>query len=91
MEDLGAPISYLTLEEGVPVFASDGRKVGKVADVQADLAVDVFEGIVVDTGILPPSHRFVDAEQIAELYERGVVLAVNSEIVEALPKTSGKG
>ena len=86
MEGLGAPVSYLTLAEGAPVYASDGQKVGKVTRVMADLGVDVFEGIVLETGILPPSHRFVDAEQIAELRERGVVLAVDSHLVESLPK-----
>jgi hypothetical protein len=42
MEDLGAPISYLTLEEGTPVYASDGRECGKAAHVLADPEADVF-------------------------------------------------
>src|SRR5215218_8956625 len=88
MEDLGAPVSYLTLADGVPVYASDGQEVGKVAHVLADPAVDVFDGIVLETGILPPSHRFVDAEQIAELRERGVVLGIDSELVESLREPS---
>jgi uncharacterized protein YrrD len=88
MEDLGAPVSYLTLEEGVPAYASDGRKVGKVAHVLADPDVDMFEGIVIESGVLPPSHRFVDADQIAEIHERGVLLAVDSELAETLPRPS---
>jgi uncharacterized protein YrrD len=88
MEDLGAPVSYLTLAEGVPVYSSDRQEVGKVAHVLADPAVDVFDGIVLETGILPPAHRFADAEQIAELRERGVVLAIDSKLVESLPKPS---
>jgi uncharacterized protein YrrD len=88
VEDLGAPISYLTVADGVPVFASDGREVGKVSHVLADTDVDVFEGIVMSCGGLPPDHRFVDADQVAELHERGVVLAIDSELAGELPKPS---
>jgi uncharacterized protein YrrD len=88
VEDLGAQVSYLTLAERAPVYASDGREVGKVAHVLADPDVDVFEGLVVSCGGIPPDHRFVDAQQIAELRERGVVLAIDSELVEELPRPS---
>ena len=88
MEDLGAPISYLTLEEGTPVYASDRREVGKVAHVLADPNADLFDGVVLRAGGLPPAHRFVDAGLVAEIHERGVVLGIDSEAVEALPKPS---
>jgi uncharacterized protein YrrD len=88
VEDLGAPVSYLTLEDGVPVHASEGREVGKVAHVLADFQLDVFEGLVIRTGAIPPSYRFVDAEHVAELHERGVVLGIDSELVEELPRPS---
>jgi uncharacterized protein YrrD len=88
VEDLGGPISYLTLEEGVPVYASDGGEVGKVAHVLADPDVDVFDGLVISCGGIPPDHRFVDAGQCAELHERGVVLGINSQLAEDLPKPS---
>jgi len=88
VEDLGAQISYLTLDEGVPVYASDGHEVGKCAHVLADADVDVFEGIVISCGGIPPDHRFVDSGQIAELHERGVVLGIDSELAEDLPKPS---
>jgi uncharacterized protein YrrD len=88
VEDLGAPISYMTVAEGCPVYASDGRHVGKVKHVLADPDVDVFDGIVVETGVVPPDHRFVDADQVAEIYERGVKLGIDSELVKTLPKPS---
>jgi len=88
MEDLGAPVSYMTLSDGAPVYTSDGQRVGKVAHVLADLQADVFEGIVVATHVLPPNHRFVDAEQVARIHERGVVLGLDSELFEALPAPS---
>jgi uncharacterized protein YrrD len=88
VEDLGAPASYLTLAEGAPVYASDGEAVGKVAHVMADPSLDVFEGIVVKAGGLPPTHRFVDADQVAEIHERGVLLTVSTADAEALPRPS---
>ena len=78
MEDLGAPASYLTLAEGMPVYSSDGEELGKVEHVLADPDLDVFDGIVLDTSVLPGGRRFVDATQVAESYERGVVLTLDS-------------
>jgi hypothetical protein len=88
VEDLGAPASYLTLTEGTPVYSSDGRHVGKVAHVLADPDLDVFDGVVLDTSVLPGGHRFVDADQVAEIHERGVVLRVDAAGAEALPEPS---
>jgi hypothetical protein len=88
MEDLGAQISYLTLEEGTPVYVSEGREVGKVAHVLADPGADLFEGIVLGMGGLPPEHRFVDPDLIVEIHERGVVLGIDSAGVESLPEPS---
>jgi PRC-barrel domain len=86
MEDLGPPASYLTLEKGLPVFSSDGQRVGKVEHLLADVRDDVFDGIVLDTSVLPGGHRFVDATQVDKIYERGVVLTLDRSAAERLPK-----
>lgn len=86
MQDLGAPASYLTLEPGVPVYSSDGKELGKVAHVLAEPDADVFDGIVLDTSVLPGGHRFVDAPEVEEIYERGVVLRLDSAAAERLPE-----
>jgi hypothetical protein len=88
MEDLGAPGSYLTLAEGTRVISSDGRDLGRVQHVLADPEVDVFDGFVIDTSVLPGGHRFVDASQVDEIYERGVVLTIDAGAAEGLPKPS---
>ncbi|HEY8001167.1 MAG: PRC-barrel domain-containing protein [Vicinamibacteria bacterium] len=76
MDDLGAPISYLVLEKGADVYTSEGEKIGKVAEVQADTGEDIFEGIVVNrTPLLPGGEELITADRIEEIYERGVVLA----------------
>jgi hypothetical protein len=87
-EDLGPPASYLTLAQGTPVLSSEARELGRVEHVLADPDVDVFDGIVLDTSILPGGHRFVDAPQVDEIYERGVVLALTAAEAERLPEPS---
>jgi hypothetical protein len=86
VEDLGAPISYLTLEEGCACYSSDGKNLGKVEHVLADADVDVFDGIVLDTSVLPGGHRFVDAPEVAEIYEGGVVLKIDAAAARNLPE-----
>lgn len=88
MDDLGQPGSYMTLKKGVRVYASDGEELGKVEHVLADPEIDVFDGIVIDTSILPGGHRFVDAPEVAEIYERGVVLGIDAGAAERLPQPS---
>jgi uncharacterized protein YrrD len=86
MKDLGAPISYLTLAEGVPVYTSDAKEIGKVEHVLAAANIDIFDGIVLDRSVLPGGHRFVDAPEVAEIYEGGVVLSIDAEAAENLPE-----
>ena len=85
MDDLGAPISYLVLERGADVFSADGEKVGDVAEVRADLGRDIFDGVVIRHGLLPGHNHVVPAEQVDEIYERGVVLKLAADEVESLP------
>ena len=88
MQDLGAPSSYLTIEKGLPVYSSDERPVGKVEHVLAAPDLDVFDGIVLDTSVLPGGHRFPDAVQVAEIYEHGVVLTLDAAAAAGLPEPS---
>jgi uncharacterized protein YrrD len=88
MDDLGQPSSYMVLQPGTPVYSSDGKKLGEVEHVLADADLDVFDGFVVDTSVLPGGHRFVDAPQVDEVYERGVLLNVDAAAAEGLPEPS---
>jgi uncharacterized protein YrrD len=86
MKDLGTPASFLTLPKGVPVYSSDGEEVGRVEHVLSAPNVDIFDGIVLDTSVLPGGHRFVDAPEVAEIYERGVLLKIDAAAARALPE-----
>ena len=82
MPDEGAPISYEVLETDTPVYASDGTTVGRVARVRADLNADIFDGLEIDTAAGP---RFITAEHVAAIHERGVDLDLTADAVASLP------
>src|SRR3954447_13256915 len=88
MEDLGAPIAYLALEEGTPVYASGGEHIGSVEHVLAAEDEDIFDGLVIDIRSGPGGLRFVDAPEVGELHERGVVLKIDASAAEKLPEPS---
>ncbi len=88
MEDLGQRASYLVIEDGMPVYSSDGEKLGEVEHLLADHEEDIFDGIVIDTSVLPGGHRFVDAEQVEDVYERGVVVKADRAAAEDYPQPS---
>ncbi len=86
MPDLGDPSSYLTLGKGADVYTCDGQKVGKVEHVLAVPEKDIFDGIVLDTSVLPGGHRFVDAPEVEEIFDRGVLLKIDRQQAESLPQ-----
>jgi uncharacterized protein YrrD len=89
VDDLGPPIAYTVLEEGIPVYDRDGERIGVVEHVLADMQLDIFEGVIVHTLPLPGRHVFADIEQIAALHERGVVLSAGRDELHEPPSGSG--
>ena len=79
--DLGAPISYLVLRDGAPVYAPERSEIGKVEHVLAAADEDIFDGILIDAEAGPGGWRFADASQVDEIYENGVVLSVGPEVL----------
>ncbi|MHB8532775.1 MAG: PRC-barrel domain-containing protein [Solirubrobacteraceae bacterium] len=86
--DEGIPIAYALLEGGVPVRVRDGSQVGIVHHVVAAPQQDIFHGLVISTERL--GRRFVPAEDVASLHERGVQLRISLDEVAALPPPEGK-
>jgi len=88
MDDLGQPSSYLEVKKGMGVYSSDGQKVGEVEHLLCEPEEDIFDGIVLDTSVLPGGRRFVDAPEVAEVFDRGVVLKIDAAAAERLPEPS---
>lgn len=86
MEDLGAPISYLVLRKGAEVYSKDGERLGRVVRVQAAPEAHIFDGIVIDTKAGPGGLKFVDAPEVGQIYERGIVLKIDATEAATLPK-----
>jgi sporulation protein YlmC with PRC-barrel domain len=84
--DEGLPIAYEVLDEGVPVYAADGTVIGTVDHVVAAPQEDIFHGLVIRTDA---GRRFVAADQVASLHERGADLSVESADVASLPEPHG--
>jgi hypothetical protein len=84
--DEGLPIAYEVLDDGVPVFAQDGVEIGTVDHVVAAEAQDIFHGLVIRTDAGP---RFVAADAVASLHERGVDLRISAAEAESLPEPHG--
>ncbi|RLP89318.1 hypothetical protein EAD89_15315 [Micromonospora sp. BL4] len=76
VEDLGAKVSYLALAVGTRVYDVESAPVGVVEHVLTDERSDIFHGVIVAPPKPYRSHRFAHRDQIADLYERGVVLSV---------------
>jgi PRC-barrel domain len=76
MDDLGRPVAYLALSDGVPVYDRDARHVGTVEHVLADEGADIFHGLLIRSAE-PERYLFADRDQLGALYERGVALAVS--------------
>ena len=84
--DEGLPIAYQVLDDGVPVYASDGEQVGTVEHVVSAPSEDIFHGIVMSAR---GGRRFVAADQVASLHEHGVDLRVDAAGAAGLPEPHG--
>ncbi len=84
--DEGLPIAYEVLDKGVPVYASDGEQVGTVDHVVSAEREDIFHGVVIRTA---SKKRFVPADQIASIHERGVDLRIDADAAATLSEPHG--
>jgi hypothetical protein len=83
VDDYGHAIGYKVLKRGTPVRSSDGVQVGTVRRVLDNAREHIFDGIVIDTS---DGRRFVDAPEVARIFERAVVLTITAEEAQALPE-----
>jgi hypothetical protein len=87
MDDLGSKVSYLVAKSGIPVYSSDEVMLGRVVEVLDAPEADIFDGIIFDTTHdRPGGHKFVDAPEVAGIYERGVILNIDAATAALLKK-----
>ena len=72
----------MALEPGTAVVTADGSQFATVERVLSVPSEDVFDGIVVNAG---GETRFVDRDQVGEIYQRAVVTTLTSEQAGGLP------
>jgi hypothetical protein len=77
------PVSWLMIEPGWKVVASDGAEIGKVDEVAGDDGHDIFDGLAVAKSAFG-KPRYVPAEQVAQIFEGEVHLSLTSEQAERL-------
>jgi hypothetical protein len=77
VDELGPAIAWLALRDGTPVYDRDGKRIGVVEHLME--VGSIFEGVVVHTYPLPGRHLYADADQIATIRERGVLLSVSAD------------
>ncbi len=84
------PVSWLQIEQGWNIVASDDLVVGTVAQVEGDKQDDIFDGLAVESG-KPSVIRYLPAEQVGMIYPGRVTLkitaaaAANLELFHAPP------
>jgi hypothetical protein len=77
------PVSWLMIEPGWKVLASDGSEVGEVDEVVGDSSVDIFDGLAIATSAFG-KPRYVPAEQVGEITEGTVRLQLSPQQAERL-------
>lgn len=79
------PIAWKAIENGTPVFSSDGHAVGKVSKIVGDVDADVFTGLAISISTFGPD-RFVESERVQGIYPERVDLALTKDEIERLPE-----
>lgn len=71
------PVSWLQIEQGWNVIASDGAVVGSVAQVEGDKQSDIFDGLAVESA-QSQEIRYVPGEQVGAIHPGEVTLKIAS-------------
>jgi hypothetical protein len=83
--EAGERSSWEALEPGTPVVSSDQQQIGTVKEVIAAVEQDIFEGVICNTAA---GDRYVDEEQIDDIYDHAVVLKLDAAAARQLPGPS---
>jgi hypothetical protein len=67
------PVSWLAIEPGWKVVGVDGEPIGTIESVQGDAERDIFNGLMVSTGLLTKAE-YIPAERVGTIVEGTVQL-----------------
>lgn len=76
------PVSWLVVEKGWNVVGPDGDEIGRVDELVGDTGKDIFNGLVVTTGLF--STKYVPAERVRRIVEGSVELDLTADEVKQL-------
>ncbi|HEY4346306.1 MAG TPA: DUF2171 domain-containing protein [Gaiellaceae bacterium] len=79
----GDPVSWLEIEQGWKVLASDGVEIGFVSELTGDRKADIFDGLAIRFGRSGPT-RYVPSEQVGEIAGDAVTLRLTRAEAEQL-------
>lgn len=78
------PVSWLMIEPGWRVDASDGTEAGRVEEVTGDSSADIFDGLAIAFSAFGTQH-YVPSEQVDSIVEGTVRLKLDRAAIENLP------
>jgi PRC-barrel domain protein len=78
-------VSWKAIERNATLVAADGSDVGKVAEVVGDSDADIFNGLVVSSGILG-ANRYLPAERVTAIWPGRVEVDVTPDQIERLER-----
>ena len=81
-------VAWQALTHGASVVSADGARVGAVEHVLADVRLDIFDGVIIDTRLGPGGRRFVDAADIAAIFHDRIELNLPASQARDLPRPS---
>ena len=68
------PVAWTMVRRGWRVVGRSGEDLGRIREVMGDQEADIFNGLLVESGLLKGSE-YVPAEQVAEIRDGEVTLA----------------
>ena len=84
MSEAEPQVSWKALEKDATVVTSDGDESARVAEIVGDPAADIFNGLVLNLGVLD-KNRYLPAEHVTAIWPRRVEVDVSSDELNALP------
>lgn len=82
------PTGTIALKEGAKVISSDGKHVGKVERVLADLSMEQVTHLLVSRGMFPKETKLIPMEWVARMEDDEVHLRVDEHQVAELSDVS---